>query len=74
LTVVLSTLGSRGVRFDVTPAALSEAGRGGVTLWVESPYWPEDHPDRRTAYTFTAEEVMQLWEQLRAVLLEEADS
>jgi hypothetical protein len=32
MTITLTTLGSRGLTVDVAPAALSEAGDGGVQL------------------------------------------
>jgi hypothetical protein len=57
MTVTLSTIGSAGVTVEATPAALPEAGAGGVTIWFRSP-----HGDR--SYTLTGLELYQLQAEL----------
>ena len=68
MTVTLSTLGSRGVTFEVRPSPLYETGAGGVALQVEIPWLPDEHPWRRVSYAFSASEALELCEELRAVL------
>ncbi len=57
MTVTLSTIGSRGVTIDVAPAALPEAGPGGVAIELAL----HDGP---LVLTLTADEAQQLVDAL----------
>jgi hypothetical protein len=63
--ITLTTIGSRGVELEVSPAALTEAS-GGITLW--SRYLPGTPMEQRHAYTLTAEQAKGLITAIAAVI------
>jgi hypothetical protein len=64
-SITLTTIGSRGVELDVSPAALEEA-RGGVTLW--SRFMVSTPLEQRRAYTLTAAEARSLAAAIEAAI------